>query len=69
MSEPAVTPEKQQRRAAEFMQLMPLTLELAGLPKSDHGKYYSEEQIQARAMTIRNAYKVARQLVIDLVQA
>ncbi len=70
MAEPVQTaaPEKQQRRAAEFMQLLPLTLELAGLPKSEHGKYYSEEQIQARAITLRHAYKVARQALIEVVQ-
>ena len=70
MSEPVQpsTPERQQRRAGEFMQLLPLTMELAGLPKSEHGRYYSEEQIQARAITVRNAYKVARQVLIELVQ-
>lgn len=69
MSEPAQsgTPERQQRRAAEFLQLLPLTLELAGLPKAEPGRYYSEEQIQARTMTLRNAYKVARQFVVEIV--
>lgn len=65
---PAPSAEKQQRRAAEFMQLLPLTLELAGLPKSDHGKYYSEDQIQARALTVKYAYRVARHLLIEMVQ-
>ena len=29
---------EQQRRYREFLDLMPLTLALAGLPESDHGK-------------------------------
>ena len=38
---------------------MPLTISLAGLPTSEH-RLYSEEQIEARAITVRLAYKVAR---------
>ncbi|HMP04440.1 MAG TPA: hypothetical protein PKD86_11450 [Gemmatales bacterium] len=60
--------EKQQSRLREFMQLLPLTSELAGLPRSEHGRYYSEEQIQARAITLRHAYKVARQVLMELAQ-
>ena len=59
--------ERQQHRVREFLQLMPLTLELAGLPRAEPGRYYSEEQIQARAITLRNAYKVARQFATELV--
>jgi hypothetical protein len=58
--------ERQQQRVREFINLLPLTAELAGLPKSEHGRYYSEEQIEARAITLRNAYKVARQLVLEV---
>ena len=58
--------EKQQQRMKEFMQLMPLTSVLAGLPESEHGRYFTPEQIEARAITIRNAYKVARQVVIEV---
>jgi hypothetical protein len=49
-----------QRRYREFLDLMPLTLALAGLPVSDHGKYYTEEQIEARCLTIKHAFKAAR---------
>ncbi len=52
-----------QRRYQEFLQLLPLTVSLAGLPTSDHGKYYTEEQIEARMFTIKHAYKAARQIV------
>jgi hypothetical protein len=58
--------ERQQQRAVEFLRLMPLTLELAGLPKAETGKYYSEDQIEVRAITIRKAYKAARQLLAEM---
>ena len=51
----------QQRRYREFLDLMPLMLSLAGLPPSDIGKYYTEEQMETRLYTLRHAYKMARQ--------
>ena len=61
-------PNEVQRRYKEFIDLLPLTLTLAGLPASDHGKYFTEDQIEARVFTVRHAYKAARQLVRDAVQ-
>jgi len=58
----------QQRRYKEFLELMPLTLALAGLPPSEHGKYYTEEQIETRLFAVRHAHKAARQLVREMVQ-
>jgi hypothetical protein len=58
--------EKQQQRVREFMNLLPLTIELAGLPKSEHGKYYTADQIEARLITLRYAYKAARQVVSEV---
>jgi hypothetical protein len=43
-------------------------LSLAGLPESDHGRYFTEEQIEARLFTVRHAYKAARQLVREAIQ-
>ena len=62
------TNEQQQRRYREFLDLMPLTLALAGLPPSERGKYFSEEQIEARMFTFRHAQKAARQLARDCVK-
>jgi hypothetical protein len=59
---------EQQRRYREFLDLMPLAIALAGLPASESGKYYSEQQIEARVFTVRHAYKQARQLTRELVQ-
>lgn len=58
--------EKQQQRLREFMQLLPLTIELAGLPESEHGRYFTPEQIEARVITLKHAYKIARQLTIEV---
>jgi len=55
----------QQQKVREFMSLLPLTLELAGLPKAQPGQYYNEGQIEARSTTIRTAYKVARQVIVE----
>jgi hypothetical protein len=58
----------QQRRYREFLDLMPLTLALAGLPASEPGRYYTQDQIETRMFAIRHAHKAARQLVRELVQ-
>ena len=48
-----------QQKYRQFLDLMPLTLALAGLPRSE-GRLFGEEQIEARAITVRLAYRVAR---------
>jgi len=48
------------------MSLLPLTIELAGLPRAEAGRYYNEGQIEARCTTIKAAYKVARQMILDV---
>lgn len=60
------SPDAKQQKFREFMSLLPLTLEVAGLPRSEAGKYYNEGQMEARATTIRAAYKIARQIVLDI---
>ncbi|MFM1802193.1 MAG: hypothetical protein RJA81_1545 [Planctomycetota bacterium] len=54
-----------QQKYRQFLELMPLTLALAGLPTSE-GRLYSEDQIEGRAMTIRSAYRVARNTVREV---
>lgn len=61
-------PQDQQHRYREFLDLLPLTLALAGLPASDPGKYYNEEQIETRVFTIRHAHRAARALAKELAQ-
>jgi hypothetical protein len=48
-----------QQKYKQFLDLMPMTLALAGLPPSET-RLFSEEQIEARAITLRAAYRVAR---------
>jgi hypothetical protein len=61
-----VTPEMKQARMTEFMKLLPLTLELAGLPESGDGRLYTADQIEARVMSVRIAYKQARNLLKEI---
>jgi hypothetical protein len=53
-----------QQKYRQFLDLMPMTIALAGLPTSE-GRLYSEEQIEARAITVRAAYRVARTTAKD----
>ncbi len=48
-----------QQKYRQFLDLLPLTISLAGLPSSEN-RLYTEEQLEARAITVRNAYRVAR---------
>ncbi|MFN9717615.1 MAG: hypothetical protein ACK58L_02910 [Planctomycetota bacterium] len=61
-------PTDVQRKYREFLDLMPLTLALAGLPPSDHGKYFTAEQIESRLFTIRHAWRAARQVARECIQ-
>ena len=58
---------EQQRRYREFMDLLPLTLSLAGLPPSESGRYFTEDQIEGRVFTVKHAHKAARQLVKEII--
>jgi hypothetical protein len=61
-------PSDLQRNYKEFLDLLPLTLALAGLPQSESGRYYTEDQIEARLFTIKHAYKAARTIARDCIQ-
>jgi hypothetical protein len=45
---------------------MPLTLAVAGLPAAESGRHLNEGQMEARATTLRAAYKIARQIILDV---
>ena len=59
MSDQASATSDLQQRYRQFLDLLPLTISLAGLPPSET-RLFNEEQIEARAITIRAAYRVAR---------
>ncbi|HWE40084.1 MAG TPA: hypothetical protein VG406_26265 [Isosphaeraceae bacterium] len=59
MNDQPTTTTDLQQKYRQFLDLLPLTISLAGLPTSE-SRLYNEEQIEARAITVRLAYKVAR---------
>jgi len=65
MSEPT-SAELKQNRMKEFMTLLPLTIELAGLPKTAPATLFTEGQLEARIWSLRSAFKLARQLVREV---
>jgi hypothetical protein len=62
-TEPA---DRQQQKINEFMRLLPLTIEIAGMPKSELGRNFNSDQMEVRANSIRTAYKIARQVVLEI---
>ena len=56
------------RAYREFLDLLPMTLAIAGLHPSEGARSYTVEQMEARAMTVNNAFKVARQAVREAVR-
>jgi len=69
MADPAPSAQQAdiQRRYREFLDLLPLTLSLAGLPPSEKGSYFTEEQIETRLFAVRHAWKASRAFVREIV--
>ena len=61
-----VSNELKQGRMTEFMKLLPLTLELAGLPKADPLRPFTADQVEGRVMSVRTAFKAARALLKEV---
>ena len=57
-----VTPNELQQKYTQFIDLLPLTIALAGLPTSE-GRLYSEEQMEARLTSLRIAQRLAKELL------
>lgn len=55
------------RRYKEFLDLLPLTMNIAGLPQSTGAINFSNDQMEVRANTLLAAFKIARQLTRDAV--
>ena len=66
MSTDAVTPEMRNARMTEFIRLLPLTIELAGLPAAAPGAVLTADMMEGRAMSIRTAYRIARNLIKEV---
>jgi hypothetical protein len=61
--------DARQQRMKEFMSMLPLTLELAGLPKAAPNTLFNDGQMEARIISIRNAYKMARQMLKEIAES
>jgi len=60
--------DARQAKYREFMSLLPLTTAIAGLPLAETGKYFSEGQMDNRAANLRLAYKIARQVIQEVIK-
>jgi hypothetical protein len=63
------TPDVRQARMKEFMQLLPLIIEIAGLPPSTPDRLFSMDQMEARLLSLRTAYKLARSFIKEVGEA
>jgi hypothetical protein len=63
----ALDEETIKRRYREFLDLMPLTIAIAGLPESQSPYNFSPEQMEIRAHTISIAFRLAKQLARECV--
>lgn len=59
-------PDRQQQKVNEFLRVLPVTLAIAGLPDAELGKHFTEGQMEVRSITLRAAYKAARQLLLEV---
>ena len=63
----AVDEETLRRRYREFLELLPLTINIAGLPPSESPFNFTADQMEVRLHTLAAAFKLARQLARDSV--
>ena len=65
----SVNEEALKRRYKEFLDLMPLTIAIAGLPENPGPRSFSSDQMEARAQVLASAFKIARQSVRDVIKS
>lgn len=56
------------RRYREFLDLLPMTVAIAGLPSSEGHRNFTTEQLEARANVLQNAFKLARQVAREAIR-
>ncbi len=56
------------RRYREFMELLPITIELAGLSTNEGTRTFTSEQLELRTQALVNAFKFARQTVKEVLK-
>ena len=57
------------RRYREYLDLLPLTIAIAGLPVNSSNRNMTTEQMELRAQNLATAFKLARQTVREAVKA
>lgn len=57
------------RKYREFMDLLPLTLAIAGLSVNEGNRNFTSEQLELRSQAINNAFKYARQTVREALKS
>jgi len=65
----ATADDELRRRYKEFLDLMPLTLALAGLSLAEGNRNFTPEQLDARRQVVLNAFKLARQVAREALQS
>lgn len=65
---PAADEEAKKRRYREFMELLPLATVIAGLPPNSGPRSYTNDQMEARAQVLVQAFKVARQTIRNVLK-
>ena len=63
----AVDEETLRRRYREFLELIPLTIAIAGLPPSESPFNFTADQMEVRLHTLSTAFKLARQFAREAV--
>ena len=56
------------RRYKEFLDLLPLSIAIAGLPDNAGPRSLSPDQMEARAQTLSSAFKIARKTVRGIIK-
>lgn len=56
------------RRYKEFIDLLPLTTAIAGLPTNNTPRSFTQEQMEARAQVLVTAFKLARRCVREAIK-
>jgi hypothetical protein len=60
------TPELRSQRIKEFLQMLPLTVEIAALTPGDPNRFLTPDQMESRATALRNGYKIARKILREI---
>ncbi len=61
--------EAVKRRYREFLDLLPLTIAIAGLATSEGGRNFTTEQLEARAQILINAFRLSRQVARESIKS